>query len=381
MRRALNFLRQLKRAWLKYQPSVEILISGANLIHNLAEHRRAYPDLAFAPVLKSNAYGHGLVPVARILDRESITFFVVDSLFEARILRQEGIKSEILVIGYTSAANIAGGRVKNTAFAITSLEQLRALAGALDKKIKFHLKVDTGMNRQGILPEQLAAAAEIIRGNRFFDLEGVCSHLADADGDDQSFTQQQIGRWWEIEQFFKTNFPEVKYYHLSASAGAVFSRELTGSVVRLGLGLYGFNASPRRKLDLKPALRMRSVISSVKRVRAGEAVGYNLTFRPEKEIVMATLPVGYYEGIDRRLSNKGFLKVNGNFCPIIGRVSMNIAAIDVSQVPGVKLGEAVEIISDQPGDRNSVENMAVLAQTIPYEILVHLPPHLRRVIE
>lgn len=376
----LKLLRALKKSLSKYRPSVEVLISANNLIHNLREYQRQYPKLSFAPVLKSNAYGHGLVPVAQILDKEDIAFFVVDSLFEAMILRNEGVKSRILVIGYTSAENINSSKLSDVAFTITSLEHLQNIARAVTKEKNFHLKIDTGMNRQGILQNQIAEAIKIIQGGKYINLEGICSHLADADNENDSFTKLQIGQWQSIVKIFKDKFPEIKYYHLAASAGVFYADYLEGNAVRLGLGLYGFNASPFVKLDLKPVLRIESIISSVKSVAAGESVGYGLTYKTAKPAKIATVPAGYFEGIDRRLSNKGFLKIGEYFCPIIGRVSMNITTIDVSAVPDVGLGDKVSIVSDNQDDKNSIANIADLAQTIPYEILVHIPPHLRRVV-
>lgn len=351
-----------------------------NLLNNLKEYQQRYPKLSFAPVLKSNAYGHGLAIVAKILDKETIAFLVVDSLFEAMILREEGIKSEILVIGYTSAENIKNSRLSGVAFTITSLEQLRAVAQIIAKPQSFHLKIDTGMNRQGILLGQAEEAIKIIKENKRIMLEGICSHLSDADNADNTFTESQIKEWQTAVELFKNNFPEIKYYHLSASSGVGYFDSFTSNVARLGLGLYGFNASPLVKLDLKPALRMESQISLIKNIAAGRAVGYGATYKIAGPTKIATVPVGYFEGVDRRLSSKGFLKIGDKLCPIIGRVSMNITTIDVSAVPEVKLGDRAIIISEKTGDKNSVEQMADLAQTIPYEILVHIGPQLRRIM-
>jgi len=359
---------------------VEVFVFRDNLIHNLREYQRQYPKLSFSPVLKSNAYGHGLALVAKILDKESIAFLAVDSLFEAMMLRSEGIKSEILVIGYTSAENIKNSKLSGVAFTITSLEHLRAVSQIIDKPKKLHLKIDTGMSRQGLLPNQAAEAMGIIKKNKFINLEGLLSHLSDADGSDGNFTKMQIKQWQECSDIFRKNLPEIKYYHLSASSGIGYSESFASNTVRLGLGLYGFNVSSLVKLNLKPALRMESIISCVKGIPAGAGVGYNATYKTLAPIKIATVPVGYFEGVDRRLSNKGFLKIGGKFCPIIGRVSMNITTIDVSSVSEIKLGDKVIVISEKSEDKNSVEQMALLTQTIPYDDLVHIPQHLRRII-
>ncbi|MDO8668021.1 MAG: alanine racemase [bacterium] len=375
-----KFLRAVNKYFSRYQPDIEILVSKNNLLYNLAQFKSHYPKLAFAPVLKSNGYGHGLAPVARVLDREEIPFFIVDSLYEAMVLRHEGIKTKVLVIGYTGAANINSCNLSKVVFAITSLEQLQQVAAIITKPITIHLKLDTGMRRQGILNDQIEAAAKIIRDCPRLRLEGVCSHLADADNPDSSFTRTQIKEWGELVKKFKENFSSIKYYHLSATAGVYYADDISVNVARLGLGLYGINPSPFLKLDLRPALKMQSVISSVKNIQAGDCVGYNNTYKADKPIKIVSTPVGYFEGVDRRLSNRGFLKIGENFCPIIGRVSMNITTVDASALAEVKLGDKVTVISNIKEDLNSVENLAKLAQTIPYEILVHIPQHLRRLI-
>jgi alanine racemase len=208
----------------------------------------------------------------------------------------------------------------------------------------------------------------------------VCSHLADADGQDEKFTHLQIKEWEKTVAIFQKNFTGLKFYHLAATAGTRHAKKFSSNVVRLGLGLYGINSLPSRELDLRPVLEMRSQISSVKEIKAGEFVGYNCTYKAKEKILGATVPVGYFEGVDRRLSNHGYFKMGAQFCPIIGRVSMNITSLDVSAIPKVKRGDPVSIISQHNQDLNSVENIAKIAHTIPYEILVHIPGHLKRTV-
>lgn len=374
----LNFLRKIKKHFLHYDPSVEVLISKDRLIENLKEYQTKYPNFLFAPVLKSNAYGHGLLEIAQILDKEKIAFFVLDSLYEAMVLRNNGIKTDILVIGYTQLKNIINSKLPRVAFTITGLEQLQEIAKAVKVKIKIHLKVDTGMHRQGILFEQIKEAIDIIKNNKFLNLEGVCSHFADADNIEENFTKNQIEEWKKAIVLFKENFQTIKFFHISATAGVLYNEQSDGNVVRLGLGLYGINSSPIVKLNLKPILQVRSLISSLKTVKAGDSIGYNTTYQIKQPGVIATVPMGYFEGIDRKLSNCGFFKVNETYCPIVGRVSMNITSIDVSAIPNIRLDDEVVVISNNREDKNSVENIAKTIQTIPWEIFVHIPAHLRR---
>jgi alanine racemase len=374
----IRYAKQIKRSLWPYTPSVEILISQKNLPHNLHQFQQRYPNLQFAPVLKSNAYGHGLSLIASVLDKETIAFFAVDSLFEAKVLRNDGIRSPILVIGFVTPENIAQNTVKDVAFTLTSLEQVEMVAKICTKKTKIHLKVDTGLSRQGLMPEQLEAAIALIQQARHLELEGLCSHFADADNPDARLSEQQIRVWQSVVWQVKQAFPLIKYLHMAASAGTTLSHTFENNVGRLGIGLYGYNRSVFHDLNLKPALTMRSVVGSVKTVPAGSLIGYGGTYKAKKPMKLATIPVGYYEGIDRRLSNKGFVQINGQACPIVGRVSMNITTVDVSAIPEIQLGDPVTIISDNPDDPNSIESMAETAATISHEILIHLPQSLRR---
>ncbi|MBI4653139.1 alanine racemase [Candidatus Kuenenbacteria bacterium] len=377
--RLLKFFRKIKKYFSHYSPSIEILISKTRLLKNLKEYQRQYPKLLFAPVLKSNAYSHGLVLIAQILDKENICFFVLDSLYEAIILRDESIKSEILIIGFTKSENIKNSKLPHIAFTITSLEQLQEITKIITSKIKIHLKVDTGMHRQGILLNQINDSIEIIKANKFINLEGVCSHFADADNTNDTFTKIQIKEWNKVVSLFKENFQTIKYFHISATAGTFYCEQTHGNVIRLGLGLYGINPSPLIKLNLQPVLQMQSIISSLKKLEIGERIGYNITHKTKEPSIIATIPAGYFEGVDRRLSNLGFFKINDTYCPIVGRVSMNITSIDVTSISNIKLGDKVIIISNNKDDKNSIENIAKLTQTIPYEILVHIPQHLHRI--
>lgn len=376
----MKFLRKIRRHFLNYDPSIKIFISRSRLIGNLKEYQKKYPKLLFAPVLKSNAYGHGLIEVAEVLDKENVAFFVVDSLPEATILKRNGIKSEILIIGHTKPENVRNSKLSKIAFTITSLEQLEGVSATILEKLNIHLKIDTGMHRQGIMPDQITEAIRIIQSNNLLNLTGVCSHFADADGTDEIFTKSQIKQWNEIVFRFQKEFASIKYFHISATAGTHFSEQNFGNVVRLGIGLYGVNPSPLAELNLKPVLQMESVISSLRKVKTGEHVGYNITHTSKEDSTIATVSAGYFEGVDRRLSNCGVFKIGDTYCPIVGRVSMNITSVDVTAVPNLKFGDKVIIISNNASDRNSVENIAKLTQTIPWEIFVHIPQHLRRIV-
>jgi alanine racemase len=359
---------------------ITIYVDKSAILDNLVAYKQAYPELEFAPVLKSNAYGHSLVPVARILDSQQLPFLIVDSYYEARLLRDNNIQTPILIIGYVEPQIMLKSRLSKISFCITSLEQLQQLAGS-QRQLNLHLKIDTGMHRQGLLISQLEQAIHILKNNNNLNLVGIASHLADADNIESKSVPKQLKNWTKARDIIMQNFPNITYSHISATAGVLHTDDNIHNLARLGLGLYGISLADNPKIKLKPTLSMKTIISGVKKISKGDTVGYNDTFISPRDMMIATIPAGYAEGVDRRLSTKGQVEVNGILCPIIGKVSMNITTIDVSAVPEVKLGDTVTIISDDNASPISVSNIATTCQTIPYEILVHIPAHLRRVIK
>ncbi len=372
-----KLFRRLRQEQFHYTTLIRVVIYKSEILHNLNVFRKRFPKTEIAPVLKSNAYGHGLLHVASMLDQESLPFFCVDSFFEALILRNEGIQSPLLIIGYTPLENILANKLKNVAFAVIGLEELKRLGASLRSRVRIHLKLDTGMHRHGILPEEISEAIGIVKNHPHIILEGIYSHLADADKEGSRHVGLQIARWNELVAQFKKECPNLKYFHLGATAGSRYSPQVDANVLRIGIGLYGISLGPDH-LDLHPALEMKTRITSLRTLHAGEYVGYNATFMTRIKTKIASIPMGYMEGIDRRLSGKGVVTIRGVGCPIVGRVSMNITSIDVSAAPVVRLDDEVTVISKEKGVANSIEHMAELCDTIPYDLLVHIPQHLRR---
>lgn len=372
--RLLQKIRQLRRT---QYPLIEVRISKDAILGNYRAFAVAYA-IPVAPVLKSNAYGHGLLEVADILAGSAAHMLIVDSIHEAQLLRSNGIGKPILVIGYTRPEAVVRNKLRNIAFTITSLAGLQAL---LDESARatVHIKLDTGMRRQGLLPQEVDEAIRLLKNSRL-NVEGVCSHFADADGDSDVFTRGQIRVWSEMLPKWRAAFPRMRYWHLAATAGSAYMNDIDANLVRLGTGLYGFPRHPSQTFSLRPALSLQSVITGMKDLAAGEQVGYNCTFTAERPMRIATVPVGYFEGVDRRLSNKGCMIVSGAVCPIVGRVSMNITCIDVSNCREAKLETPVTVFSDNHEDPNSLLKLGSACDTTPLELLVHIPQHLRRVV-
>jgi len=302
----------------------------------------------------------------------------VDSYFEAVILRNEGIPTPLLIIGYTPLANITAG-LTDIAFGIFSLEELRRIAHAAKKPVSLQLEIDTGMRRHGILPEDLPEAIVLIKTSPNLRLEGLFTHFADADTLGSLHAQSQVANWNRLVPLVRNEIPGVKFFHCGGTQVSSYIHELDLTTLRIGIGLYGFNTS-LTPLDLKPALELSSRITSLRILKKGEPIGYNLTFTAPHDMKIATVAVGYYEGVDRGLSNKGSFLVRGFPCPIVGRISMNMTSIDVSGVPDVALDEEVIVISKDSGAPNSLASIAKLTGVLPYELRVHIPAHLRRTV-
>lgn len=354
-----------------------VTVSKKALLHNLRIFQK-YVKVPIAPVLKSNAYGHGICEVARLMDRTDVPFFVVNSVQEAHDIRACGVNKEIQIIGYTPADVMAAERLAGVAYTVSSMSQLQSLVQCARRTISVHIKIDTGMSRQGIAISDIEHVLTLLTTNKYINVIGVCSHLADADGKSQHFTKRQIAAWEHAVVRFKSRYPNMPWVHLTATTGSYYAKHCTQTVGRLGVGLYGFNVS-HAKLALQPALELTSVLCNIKKVAKGSRIGYNGIHTAKKDMTIATIPLGYFEGVDRRLSNKGWVSVRGIMCPIIGRVSMNITTIDVSHVSRVREGERVIVISSKKTKPHSLQSVATTCNTIPYEILVHIMPHIARV--
>lgn len=359
-----------------------IEISKSALINNYHYLSSLSSKMVVAPVLKSNAYGHGIVEVGKVLDSEKAPFFCVDSLYEAYQLLKSKIKTPILIMGYTNPQNF---KVKKLpfSFAVYDLEMAKVL-NSYQWEAKVHIKVDTGMHRLGVSIEELPVFLQELKKLTNLKVEGLMSHLAVAtDAKDPLFIKQ-VENFQKAQQIVKDAGFNLKWFHLTASAGLLnpearkIISQLT-NLARSGRALYGI--PPSKKITrLQPVLKLITHIAQIKVIDKGERVGYDGTYTAKKETILGLLPIGYFDGVDRRLSNKGSVLLNGVACPIVGKVSMNITAVDISKVKNPKLGQEVVVYSNQSEDTNSVYNNAEICQTIPYEILVHLVPSTRRTV-
>lgn len=351
----------------------------AALKHNLNLYKKTCPEQAVCPVLKSNAYGHGLTLVAKALDDEKAPFFIVDSLYEAYELKKARIKTPILIIGCTHPDNLKGRRLPFH-FSVFNKESADVFA---KMGTPVHIKVETGFSRMGFSLEELRDHLPSFKKNKL-NIEGIYTHFADADNPENKKTEDQMKRFQEAVTLVKEAGFNPKWIHCGNSAGAPKINNSGTNMMRLGLCLYGIpvlEPSDAFYIEgLQPALELESTLVSIKTLQKGETVSYNGTFTADKDMTIGVVPVGYYEALPRTLSNKGFIEVNGTQCPILGRVCMNMCMIDLSHAEA-KLFDPVIVYSRITAQKNSVLNQSATAEMIPYELLVHISESVARRLE
>lgn len=366
-----------------YETLNKIEISAAAVLHNYDLIGSQHPGMAVMPVLKANAYGHGLLQVGEILQQRKFPYLIVDGYFEALKLRRL-TRQPILVMGYINPVNYAQLKTEGLAFVVHDRECIEAL-GARRQPTSIHLEINTGMNRQGIEPSELSDYLDLIDRLPNLRLEGVMSHLADADGESEDYTETQIELFDNcVDRVLGHGFKPA-LIHLAQTAGSVRRQSRHANAIRLGIGLYGVNPFDisstqfERLADLRPALKLTSTITKVIDLKAGQKVSYNGIFTAKHATRIGVLPLGYYEGIPRDLSNKGRVKIGADYAPIAGRVCMNHTMIDLKDLPAQYL-DPVVVISDNPTDHNSVAGFGRDHGLFSYEVLVGLSESIRRVI-
>lgn len=358
-------------------------ISEKALIYNLAFFKkRVGAKTKILCVLKSNAYGHGLKEVAKILkDEKNAEWFGVDNLKEALVLKNLGIKKPILILGYTRFTDLRKTIQNAFSFVVYNKETLlKIISLKLKKPAKLHLKIETGLNRQGIEKKNLLKFLQLIRkhGDRLI-LEGVYTHLADPD--DREFSLRQIADFEKVVHEAKKFLDSDFITHCVATAGAFCFGNLGFDAVRIGIGLYGLWPSDKiQNKFLKPVLTWKSLVSQVKVINKGESVGYGRTWFSKKETRIAVIPVGYADGFARSLSNIGRVLINGVSCPVLGRVMMNMIVVDITNVRNIKPEDEVVLIGKDGREYVGADEIAKKLSTINHEVLVGINQTLPRVI-
>ena len=347
--------------------------------------RLAGRDTQVMAVVKADAYGHGAVPVSKAALEAGATWLGVAVPEEAAPLRAAGITSRILVLGPIAgdqADLVVALDLDQTVSDPSLAEAVDRVARARGRVISLHLKVDTGMHRVGIRPQQVQSVAERIAALRSVRLVGLMTHLAAAEAEDPAFAREQLARFAEAERGLAAAGVRVSVRHAANSAALIFLPEARLDLVRPGIMLYGCHPRGRQqhiKPLLTPALRLRTVISHIQEVARGDSVSYGRTFVAPRDLCVATLPVGYADGYGRLLSNQGHVLIRGLRVPIVGRVCMDMAMVDVTRVPGARVGDEVVLIGRQGAEEITADDVAELQGTISYEVLCRIGPRIPRI--
>ncbi len=333
-------------------------------------------------VVKANAYGHGAARVARALAEQGAAAFGVAITEEGAALRQAGVSGTILVFGGCfpgQEETVLEFDLTPTVYDLASVRRLSSAAIARDRPIGYHLKLDTGMGRHGIGPDDVASFVEDAVSYRGARLAGVFSHLSSADEDDLTYTRLQISKFVAaVDAIEAAGHPRI-VRHVANSAGTLLHKGSWFDMVRAGLSLYGIDPSPRGgPVELLPVLSLKTRIAFVKSVPEGTSLGYNRTFRTSRESLIATLPLGYADGLARLSSNRGHVLVRGAKAPIVGAVSMDTTLVDVTAVPGVTPGDEVVLIGAQGDVSVGAREVGRWAQTIPYEVVCRISQRVPR---
>ena len=350
------------------------------LEHNVRELKRQACGALLMAIVKANAYGHGATGIARAALAAGADRLGVVCVDEGEELRRAGITAPILVMGHTPVSQAERAVALDLTTTVGSHHFAEAVAQRAIERgvtIRVHLKVETGLNRYGLPPEQLLPLAESMRHLPGLDVEGLWTHFATGDEPDKSYVQRQFRAFTAVAD----QLPWIRLRHVANTATVLDMPELSLDMVRVGIGLYG--CYPSEDVDrgtlLRPVMSLKSRVARLRRLDPGESVSYGCTWTAARPSVVALVMCGYGDGLRRTLSNKGSVLVRGRRAPIVGRIAMDMCVADVTEIPYVALDDEVVIIGRQRDDEISAEEVARLSDTISYETLTGITARVPRV--
>lgn len=364
-----------------------IEISKNAVFHNVAAMRKFLsPKTKFLAVVKSNAYGHGIFAMPPLLLEAGVDGFCVDSIIEAVAMRERGIKASILVLGVTLPPLYPLAEKHGIALTVSSKEPLDALL-KLDTPPQFHLKIDTGMHRQGFYLEDIPGVIKLLKKSPAGKaLTGAYTHFASAkDVNYPAYTDMQVAAFDRALAMLHDAGWKKLLRHAAATAGAIVNKKYHYDAVRVGIGIYGLYPSKELRMqvpeaDFRPILSWHTIVGEVKTAKKGDYVGYDLVERLRRDSTLAILPVGYWHGFPRALSGVGEVLVNGKRAKVLGRVSMDMIAVDATGAP-CHFGDRATLIGTQGEETITAEECAAAAGGASYyEYLTRLNPLIERIV-
>ena len=372
---------------ISHRPRVIAQIDVNAIIHNYRQIRNSLPSyIKIMSIVKADGYGHGAVEIAQILQKEAVDYLAVAIAAEGGELREAGITTPILVLGYTPAADIPiliENDLTQTIFSYEMAKYISYEASKLGKRIKIHIKVDTGMGRIGFLPHP-TSIEEIMDINQLpnIEIEGIFTHFASADEGDKTYTKEQSSIFHGFLKELQQVGIEFPIIHAANSAGIIMHKNTHLSMVRLGIALYGHYPSEEAAtygLDIIPAMSLKTQVVHIKEVPKGQSIGYNRMYTTTKKTKIATIPIGYADGYARGLSNKGRVLIRGEYATVVGNICMDQFMVDVTHINYVDVGDEVVIFGKQSGKEIAVEEIADLLGTINYEIICMIGKRIPRI--
>jgi len=335
-------------------------------------------------VVKADAYGHGAVPVAARLQSIGVEYFGVALMEEALELRETGIRRPICVM-----CGVFPGQEKDIVkadltpflFDLRIARGLNREAQRQGRRVKVHIKVDTGMGRVGVVPTRLEEFLIKLKGLKGLKVEGIGSHFSESYKDDREFSFVQIRRFEEALQKAAAMGFSLPLRHIANSAGLASIPKSLYTLVRPGILLYGGFPSPeyRATIRVKPVMSLKTRVLFLKEVPSGFPVSYGRTFVTARKSLIATIPIGYGDGYPRKLSNRGTVLIKGKRAPIVGRVCMDLTMVDVTDIHGVRQGDEVVLLGRQGREEITSDDLAEWAETVPYEIFTGIGKRVPRV--
>jgi alanine racemase len=368
-------------------------VSLVNLRQNFrVVEQHVGPNVTVCAVVKADAYGHGAIECSRALEEEGARWLGVTSLDEAIPLREAGIQARILLMtGFWRGEEeeIVRLRLTPTVWEPGQIELLEKAAVSLGvSKHPVHLKVDTGMGRLGVAPEDLPQVCAALKGSAHLMLEGLATHLASSEVLDAPSVGEQVKRFEEVRRLLQAEGLHPPLAHVANTGAVISRRETWNNMVRPGIALYGYHlpferagrevSGSKLRLAVKPVLTWKTRILSLRDVRANQALGYGGTYVTKAPARIAVLPVGYADGLNRQLSSHGRVVVREHYAPILGLISMDLTLVDVTGLPGVAVGDEVILLGSVDGLNVDAREHARLAHTSPYEILCSISKRVPR---
>lgn len=369
---------------LERRPTLAIIDRAAIKSNYFKLKKSIAKNVEMLAVVKANAYGHGAVEIAKTLEHAGCIFFGVALCEEGIELREAGVKSAVIILGgiyLNQIRDIIEYDLTPVIFDIGTARIIDSLAGKTGKRIKVHIKIDTGMGRLGLLSYQVASFFKAMKELVNLEVDGILSHFAEADEEDKEFSKKQLNLFLNIIKAVQDLGFQPRLFHIANSAAIVKHTDSHFNLVRPGIMLYGAYPAGHmiENINLKPAMKLVTQIVHIKQAPKGFSVSYGRKYITKRDSIIATIPIGYGDGYPRSLSNKGEVLIRGQRAKVAGTICMDITMLDVTHIKDVKQGDEAVLIGKQGNDKITVDELAEKADTISYEILCGITSRVPRV--